>query len=153
MKAMVDTNILIDCFARREPFSDDARKFLAFGALGEYELWIGSSQITDLFYILCDGGKAKAAKEAQRKIVQLRKHVHVVSVGEPEVDAALQSAWPDFEDACLYQAALKLKADVIVTRDRQGFKRSSIRALDAVDFFKMLEQHQGISYEELFLAV
>ena len=49
MKLLLDTNILLDCMMDRQPFAADARKLLILGALGEVDLWMAPSQISDAF--------------------------------------------------------------------------------------------------------
>ena len=48
VKVLLDTNILIDFALRREPYFKQARKVMILGYLREIELWMGSSQMSDL---------------------------------------------------------------------------------------------------------
>ncbi len=43
IRALVDTNVLIDFLARREPFYLQSRRLLIFAAMGDYELWMSAS--------------------------------------------------------------------------------------------------------------
>ena len=52
-------------------------------------------------------------------------------------------------DACVYQCALKLKADAIITRNRKDFEKSSIRVLDCEELFDYLAEEKGLVYEEI----
>ena len=61
---------------------------------------------------------------------------------EADVDAALDSAWDDFEDACVYQCARRLKADAIITRNQKDFARSSIKVFDCDELFAYLEKRR-----------
>ena len=54
--------------------------------------------------------------------------------------------WGDFEDACVYYAARKIKADAIITRNRKGFAWSSIKVFDCDELFAYLEREVGVSY-------
>ncbi|MCL1846779.1 MAG: PIN domain-containing protein [Coriobacteriia bacterium] len=151
MRLLLDTNIALDFMLAREPYYPDARKLMLLGYLKEAEIWISGAQINDLFYVLTKGGKPAYNEVARQSLKKLRHCVHVYRVGEPEIDAALDSSWADLEDACLYQAGLSLKADFIITRNQQDFALSSIRTLDATGFFSYLEQHEGLVFEELDL--
>ena len=51
IKALLDTNIVIDFLNQREPFYEQARLLMIAGRVGEFDLWILSSQVTDLIYI------------------------------------------------------------------------------------------------------
>ena len=79
----------------------------------------------------------------------MRKHVHICSLNEADVDAVLDSTWGDFEDACVCQSALKLKEDAIVTRNQKDFEKSSLRVFDCEEFFDHLAEDKGLAYEEI----
>ncbi|MFR8831045.1 MAG: PIN domain-containing protein, partial [Eggerthella lenta] len=57
MKLLLDTNVVIDFLHEREPYYDKVRLLMTAGRVGEFDLWITSSQVTDLIYILSEGGK------------------------------------------------------------------------------------------------
>ena len=69
IRVLVDSNLLVDFLARRGDFYGLARKLMVFAEMGDYELWMSSSQVTDIFYVLSNGGRpscAPAAREALR---------------------------------------------------------------------------------------
>ena len=148
-RLLVDTNIVIDALAHREPFDQSAKLLIALAWLGEFELWISVSQLTDLFYVLSDGGKRSQAEQAKRTLQELRRAVRICSVGEREADAALASTWLDFEDSCVHQAAVKMQVDAIVTRNKKDFVLSSVRVLDCDELFALIEAQDHISYTEI----
>lgn len=57
-KLLLDTNVVVDYLNEREPFYEKARLLMIGGRVGEFELWISSSQVTALVYILSNGGRA-----------------------------------------------------------------------------------------------
>ena len=142
-RILVDTNTLVDFLAMREPFYQDAHRLLVYARAGEYELWMSSSQVTDLLYILSNGGRSSETDAARAAVRGLRRIVHVCAPGEAQVDAALNSTWRDFEDAFLFEAARMIDADVIVTRDTRGFAQSPIPHLDVPAFFDWIEEGTG----------
>lgn len=149
MRVFLDTNILLDYFAHRDPFFAPARKLLLFSCAGEFEAWMSASQVTDVFYLLTSGPQKISREEAKRALRRLRTFVHVCSIGEEEVDTALDSPWEDFEDACILQAALKVKAGAIVTRNKKDFAGSPLRVLDCEELFRHLEEEHGLIYGEV----
>lgn len=149
MRLLVDTNIVIDRLAHRKPFEDAAKKLFLLGALGEFDLCIGASQVTDIFFLLTSGPEKMSFDEGKLALRRLREYVRVCSLNEADVDAALDSAWNDFEDACVYQCALKIKADAIVTRNQQDFEKSSIKVLDCDELFAYLAEEKGLTYDEI----
>ena len=51
VKLFVDTNIILDSLARRQPFEKKADLLFSLGFCKECELWTSASQFTDAFYI------------------------------------------------------------------------------------------------------
>ena len=149
MKLFVDTNVLLDYLDERLGFDAAARKFMVLGFLHEFELWMSSSQVTDLFFILSKGGTPSKADDARRRIRHARRFVRVCSLAETDVDAALDSPWSDFEDACVYQCALKVKADAIVTRNQKDFESALVKVVDCDEFFAWLKTDFNMDYDEI----
>lgn len=149
MRLVLDTNILIDISIGREPYVNSATKLFELGYLGEFELWIGSSQITDLIYVITEGGKASLAAEARETMRSLRKSVHVYATNEADFDAVQNSTWDDLEDAFVFQTAMQVKADAIITRDKKGFQKSCLKAFDCEELFDYLEREKGLAYEDI----
>jgi predicted nucleic acid-binding protein len=148
IKAMVDTNVLLDYLARREPFYAPARKLMVFANMGDYDLWMSSSQVTDLSYLL-SGGRRSEQMTANKAIMKLRGIVNVCSVGVEEVDRALESPWSDFENALVHQAAMSFGARCIITRDQADFTMSAIPTFDCTEFFEWFEEKERIHFEEV----
>lgn len=153
MRIVVDSNIILDCLKERIPFEMVASKLLLFGYVNEAELWVSGAQINDLMYMLADGGKSTLADSAKHSLRYLRECTHIYRIGAEELDAVLNSTWRDLEDAYLYQAAVNLKADFIVTRDKKGFAQSSIRVVDASEFFDFMREEKNLAYEEIDWAL
>ena len=110
IRVLVDSNVLVDFLARRGDFYGFARKLMVFAEMGDYELWVSSSQVTDVFYVLSNGGRASCVPAAREALLALRRFVRVCAPGEREVDRALESDWPDFEDVLVYQVATSIDA-------------------------------------------
>lgn len=147
MKLLMDTNIVIDFFAHRKPFEEVAKKMFILGAIGDFDVWIGASQVTDIFFLLTSGPARLSDADAKLALRRMREHVHVCSLTEADIDAALDSNWSDFEDACVYQCALKVKADAIITRNQKDFEKSSIKVFDCDEFFAYMKNEKGLVYE------
>ena len=149
MKLLLDTNILLDCMMDRQPFAADARKLLILGALGEVDLWMSPSQFTDAFYLLTEGGKPRLAESVKLRLLKVKRLARICTLGEYDIENALESSWPDFEDACLYQCAQYLPAAANNTRKQSLFARPSIPVYDCAEFFAHLKNVHGLVYEEI----
>lgn len=146
---VVDTNVLIDFVLAREEFYEPASLLMQLGYIGEFELWVGSSQISDLVYVVTEGGKASLAGHARGLMKKLRKIVHIYATDESDYDAVANSAWNDLEDAFVFQTALNVKANAIITRNKADFMLSPIKTLTCVELFAYLEETEGLAYAEM----
>lgn len=150
-KLLLDTNIVLDCLCKREPFYGNARTLMIAGRVGELDLWITSSQVADLAYILSEGGKKSLINGALEKIRGVRTFIRVYPVSEKEIDQMLTTSWSDAEDALMFECALNMRADAIVTRNQSDFESSLVPALDCGQTLRWIESTCGISYEEILL--
>lgn len=121
------------------------------GRVGEFSLWISASQVTDLIYILTEGGKPGQVAEILDKLRALRTFVNVCPVDAGDVDGMLATRWSDPEDALLVDIALRLKADAIITRDNDFPQTDMIRVQNCDEFFDWLHDEKGISYDDVML--
>ena len=148
-KLLVDTNIVVDFINHRDPFYEDAYMLMLTGRVGEFSLWIASSQVTDMIYILTDGGNKSKVPEVLEKLRALRTFINVYAVTDADIDKMLASTWPDSENALLVDIALKMRADAIITRDGDFPDTDMIRVHDCAGFFEWLKEEKGISYAEV----
>lgn len=151
LKLILDTNIIVDFLHQREPFFEDARKLLICGRAGEFDLQITSSQMTDLVYILSDGGKKQRLPSALRSLRGLRSFIGVLPIGSSEVDMMLASQWGDPEDYLIYNAALHSGADAIITSNGSDFESALIPTFDCAQFFDWIHAEFNIDYAEIDL--
>lgn len=149
LKLILDTSIVIDCLDEREPFYQDARLLLTAGRVGEFELWLTSSQFTDLIYILSNGGKRKLLPSVLNQLQGLVTFINIFPVSEREISLMLATQWNDPEDALLYESALAIQADFIVTRNQADFEGNLVKAVNCEELFEWLEKKYGISYAEV----
>jgi predicted nucleic acid-binding protein len=135
-KVFVDTNVLIDLLAKRQPFYDEAAKLFTLAEIKKIELSVSSLTIANTAYILLRELNALESKQIIRK---LRIIVRVIPVDEKVVDMALNdNSFTDFEDAIEYFSALDSSQDVIITRNLRDFKQSRIPVMTAEQFLRTL---------------
>ena len=146
LKLFLDTNIVVDYLHKRKPFFEKTRVLMILGCSHEFELWITLSQITDLIYILSEGGKASLIQEVLEQLRKLRQFVHVFPGSSAEVDKTLLTTWKDPEDFLLYQCALSCKADAIITRNKNDFEEQLIKICDCNTFFDWVSKIYSVDY-------
>ena len=148
-KLLLDTNIIIDFLHHRDPFFEKARLLMICGRVGEYNLWISSSQVTDLIFVLTHGGNKKYVPEVLQKLRTMRLFVNVYPVADADIDKMLATTWADPEDALLADLALKMHADAIITRDAEFPHPKGMPVKDCDQFFDWVRDEFGLSYEDL----
>lgn len=146
---LLDTNVLIDYLSVRLPFYEDARKLMICGRMGEFQLWMTSSQVTDVLYVLSQGGQKAKMKAALAAMQGLRTFVEVFPVGAHEVDVMLMTDWSDPEDALLFECALRIGADAVITRNAHDFESDTIKIADCPGLFAWLRESLGLDYAEV----
>lgn len=135
-KIFVDTNIVLDLLAQREPFYDAAKDLFALAEKQIIELQISSITFVNTQYIL----RKQVGNLAMRQILQnLRLLCTISPIGAKELDLALLSDMKDFEDAVQYYSAINTNASVIITRNIKDFKKSAIPVMNAEEYIKSNE--------------
>lgn len=148
MRLLLDTNVLIDYYSRREPHWQNALKLRIAAAFGDVELWASSQSFPNIEYIL---RKAIPVAELREMFTQSMDFLKVCGTTSEDTDAAFRSGWPDLEDFLIARAAKRVKADYLITRDAAGFAQSPVRVMTPTAFIKMLEDEYDIRYEEITL--
>ena len=138
MKAVFDTNIIVDLLAIRQPFYDAA--FSALTACdGVYtKSCITSNTVTDIAYILHRYGQSK--EQIKDSLVKLFSIVEIFAVDSSDCKRALSSPIADFEDAVLAECALRNGADYIITRNQKDYVSSVVPVMSPIEFTDFLLQ-------------
>lgn len=128
---MVDTNILIDAFQKREPFSQDAIRLITMIEEGKVIGYISGHSITTFFYLM---EKHLSSAEARAIITTIMLIFKIATVDQSTIEQALNLEFKNFEDAVQMVAALQCKADVLVSRNVKDFFPPLLPVMQPVDF-------------------
>ena len=133
----LDTNIIIDVLANREPFSNFASKLLDYGDKGKISIYISALSYSNIYYIL-------RKNSSHKEMIALLKDIQAISttidVTGHIIQEALESPLKDFEDAIQLNTALSnKKIQAIVTRDPKGFKNADISVLTPQEAISAIE--------------
>lgn len=135
MNALIDTNVIVDVLAKREPFFTDSALVLDRAERGEFVASICATTVTTVFYLV---RRHLGASETVGKIRDLTTICSVAPVNQGVVDSALLDSFEDFEDAILHHSAVLAGADCIVTRNVADFRKSSIPVYSPAQFLAAL---------------
>ena len=102
MRAFIDTNVIVDVVAKREPFFADSQAILALCAMGEIEGVVSDLTFCNVAYVL---RKTLGNAQLRNGLRVLKEHLTVVPVGEAAITAAIGNESADFEDAVQLEAA------------------------------------------------
>ena len=133
-KLLVDTNIILDLFAKREGFYAAAAQLFSLADKKEVKLYVCSLSFANVHYILRRQLPEDKVREVLRKLKVL---VQVLALDSKTIDKSLNSEFNDFEDALHYYAAVASNIDVIVTRNLKDFKKSKLPVMTASQFIKV----------------
>jgi predicted nucleic acid-binding protein len=139
-KLFLDTNIIIDLLAKRDPFYEDAATIFSCADSNKCMIYTSALSITTTHYIVSQRLKQEDAKSALRNLKLL---LNIISLDDKIIELALNdNIFSDFEDGIQYYSALENKMDVIISRNLKDFKNSKIPAMTANQFLnsKQIDQ-------------
>ena len=83
--------------------------------------------------------KVKSSELAKSVLRKLAIIVKILTVDEKAIELALESDFPDFEDAIQYYACLDNDIDVIVTRNKKDYKSGKLPVMTAEEYLAALK--------------
>lgn len=131
-KVLVETNIVIDLLAKREPFYIDAQNLFTLADKKEVELQISALTFANAFYSI---SKHHKSVDARKFLLQFKVLVTVLSLEDKLIDLALASDFEDFEDGLQYAIAMNNQSEIIITRNKKDFKNSKIPVMTAGEYY------------------
>ena len=133
----VDTNVLIDFLADRQPFSNAAAKLFNYSLARKVKVYISAVSYNNIYYIL---RQSLSNKQTLELLTELSEMTETVDVTKAVISNAIQSGFKDFEDAIQYHCALAMKdVEVIITRNSKDFKLSKMPVMATDEFISLLE--------------
>ena len=96
MRIFVDTKLLLDVLARREPFYAAAARVWTLAETGACEALVSAISFNNVFYIV---RKARDSAAARRALVLLRDVFASIDPDQCILNQAIDSDIPDLEDA------------------------------------------------------
>lgn len=127
MVILVDTNILMDVIANREPYAEYGKRILEKCAKKEVTGIMAGHSIPNLFYIL---RKDFRQEERRALLKDLCSIFRISDLNTKKIMAALDNdKFIDFEDCLQEQCAVEEVADYIVTRNPDDFIESRVKVI------------------------
>ena len=133
MKILLDTNIVLDLLLEREPFCNDAKDIFTMIESNKISGFLCATSITTIYYLINKSVEKSKADEIVEQLLQL---FNIADVNKNILIKSLKNNGKDFEDSVIYTSAEYFNIDMVITRDKKGFKQSNIKVLKPNDFIK-----------------
>ena len=141
MKVLVDTNIVLDVFLKREPFYKDSLVIFQLACGGSISGNLAAVSMTNTFFLLRKA--LKDCVEIYRLMGELTALFTVAPVTETTISGALALRWKDFEDAVQFITAKENDVKFIVTRNKTDFITSDIPCMTPAEFIRFLKEKES----------
>ncbi len=133
----MDTNVVIDFLADRQPFSLHAAKLFDLTIDRKVRIYISAVSYNNIYYILRQSLTNNATIKLLEELVEMTE---ITDVTKLIIKQSLKTDFKDYEDAIQYYCALSIpKIDFIVTRDTKDFKKSTLPVLTPVEAIVALD--------------
>ena len=124
---LIDTDVILDFFFDRQPFSDDAALIFSLCEKKKIKGYVTPVIYSNTYYLL---RQTAHHDKVINKLKQLLSITDVLTMDRDVIIQALNSGFTDFEDALQNFSALKNgDISVIVTRNIKDYKTSKIGVL------------------------
>lgn len=136
-KVLIDTDVILDFFFDRKPFSDDSAKILSLCESKQIEGFVTAIMLSNIYYLL---RKTAPHEKVIEKIKMLLKIVDAIITDKKTVEDALNSEFKDFEDALQnFSAQNTNEIKVIVTRNTKDYKTSQLSVMNPATYLKIIQ--------------
>ena len=132
-KVFIDTDIILDVLAKREPHFKFAAHLLSLADTGKIKIGVSSLTFSNLNYML---SKQFGSAEARKFLVRFKTLVQVLTVDDKIIELALGSNFKDYEDAIQYYCAINNNYKTLLTRNLKDYKAAKIPVMTAESFLK-----------------
>ncbi len=137
----IDTNVIIDFLADRQPFSDYAAMLFQLAKENKIKVHISAISFNNTYYIL---RKVTSHKKALSLLSEIEEYVGIQETNREIIRKAIKSNFKDFEDAIQYLSAVMIEnIDIITTRDLKDFKKSELPVLSPETTIKLLMEENA----------
>ncbi len=124
MRALLDTNVILDVLLDRKPHAAASEAIWAAIETGAGKGFLAAHAITTIYYLVQKQLGSAQARQILRALLQV---FTVAAVDERVLKNALNLDCPDFEDSVALAAAQNAGCDFVITRDPKGFRNAPLR--------------------------
>ena len=142
MRAILDTNVVVDVLQRREPWFQDGAVIFRAIANKQVTGCLTAKQIADLHFFSRKQFKGEEnvdarARQVVGKILSLFELIDTLGI---DCQNALGVNNGDYEDAILIESAARAGVEYIVTRNPAYYKTSSVQVYSPAEFVRFIRR-------------
>ena len=123
IKALIDTNVLLDHLAHRDGFCQDAAAIFSMVDEGQLTGIVSSLSIVNCAYVLPKHYSGEAVLEQIKTMLRM---FTISNIDASVLEQAANLEPYDYEDAVQYLSAQPYHPDMVITRDKRGFNNFDI---------------------------
>lgn len=131
MRVCVDTNVLLDVLAKREPFYADAARIWSLAERGKLEALVSVISFNNIYYVVRKAANRKAADRALRL---MRDVFTPITLDAKILGQAIDAGFRDFEDALQFHSAVHADAGFLITRDTSAYPTTDLPVVTPAEF-------------------
>jgi len=132
---LIDTDVILDFFFDRKPFSEQASIVLSLCELNKIKRYVTPVIISNVYYIL---RRTASHEEIIRKLHLLLGIVDVLVIDKESIIIALNSEFKDFEDAIQnFAAEGSNEVRIILTRNIKDYKKSKLAVFNPENYLRL----------------
>ena len=135
MRALLDTDVILDYLLEREPFAQSAGKLLELNAQGAFEGYISGITPINAFYI---ARKIMGRDKLMRILNDLLLAVRVCPINHDVLNQALALPFADYEEAVQHASATASHIDAIITRNLDDYRNAMLPVFSPLNFLNQL---------------
>jgi len=134
-RVLIDTDVILDFFFDRQPFSESAAQVFSLCETQEIKGFVTPVIISNVYYILRQTAKHEKVIENLKLLLSI---TDILVIDKAVILQSLNSDFKDFEDALQnYAAESETKIDLIFTRNLKDFRTSKLAVMTPDDFMKV----------------
>lgn len=132
-RVLFDTNVVLDDLLERQPFATDAARLIEQVREGQIDGILCATTLTTIYYL---ASRSRGEAYARRQVYDLVRLFEIAPVDLGILSDAFNLDFTDYEDAVLHEAARRVDAEAIVTRDQSGFLNASLQIYSPDDLLE-----------------
>ena len=136
MRALIDTNVILDMLLERAPFVEDAQAIWRANRDGRFQGYGCAITPGTVYYVAYK--QTHDAEYALGLVTRILQAFYISPVDRDVLKRALRLKMNDFEDAIQAASAQADGLDFIITRDVRDYEKSPVKAITPAEFVQQL---------------